>query len=49
MLYLTARIADTDAMKVATESMPFIIGLIILCIAMVFFPQIVTFYPSLVL
>ena len=49
LLYLTARIADTDAMKVAKESMPFIIGLIILCIAMVFFPQIVTFYPSLVL
>lgn len=49
LLYLTARIAETDAMKVAKESLPFIAGLIILCIAMVFFPQIVTFYPSLVL
>lgn len=49
LLYLTARIAETDAMKVAKESLPFIIALLLLCVAMVFFPQIVTFYPNLVL
>ena len=49
LLYLTARIADTSPLKVFRESLPFIIGLILLCILMILFPQIVTFYPSLVL
>lgn len=48
LLYMTAKIADTDAMKVAKESIPFILVLLLLVVAMVFFPQIVTFYPSLV-
>lgn len=49
LLYLTARIAETDPLKVAKESMPFIAGLLLLCVLMVFFPQIATFYPSLVM
>ena len=49
LLYLTARIADCPPMKVAKESLPFIIGLLLLCLLMVFFPGIVTLYPSLVL
>lgn len=47
LLYLTSRIAEAEPLKVAKESMPFIVGLILLCILMVFFPQIVTFYPNL--
>lgn len=49
LLYLTARIADTSPLKVFRESLPFIIGLILLCFLMILFPQIVTLYPSLVL
>ena len=49
LLYLTARIADTSPLKVFRESLPFVIGLILLCLLMIIFPQIVTFYPSLVL
>ena len=49
LLYLTARIAGASPLKVFKESLPFIIGLLILCVLMIFFPQIVTFYPRLVL
>lgn len=49
LLYLTARIGQTDPLKVFKESLPFIIGLLLLCVLLVFFPQIVTFYPNLVL
>jgi len=49
LLYLTARIADTSPLKVFKESLPFIVGLMLLCALLVFFPQIVTFYPNLVM
>ncbi len=49
LLYLTAKIADTDAMKVAKESIPFILVLLLFVVLIVFFPAIVTFYPNLVL
>lgn len=49
LLYLTAKIADADAMKVAKESIPFVLVLLLLVVLIVFFPAIVTFYPNLVL
>ena len=49
LLYLTARIGETEPLKVFRESLPFIVGLLLLCVLMVYFPQIVTFYPNLVL
>lgn len=49
LLYMTARFAEADALEVAKESLPFIAVLILLVILMAFFPEIVTFYPSLVM
>ncbi|MCF0237792.1 MAG: TRAP transporter large permease subunit, partial [Sphaerochaetaceae bacterium] len=49
LLYLTAKIADTSAMKVAKESIPFIICVIIAVMLLGAFPQIVLWYPNLVL
>ncbi len=49
LLYLTASIADTSAMKVAKESIPFIICVIIAVVLLGLFPQITLWYPSLVL
>ena len=49
LLYLTASIADTSAMKVAKESIPFIIAVIIAVVLLGLFPQIALWYPSLVL
>lgn len=49
LLYMTARFAEADALEVAKESLPFIAVLILLVILMAFFPEIVTFYPNLVL
>ena len=36
-------------MKVAKESIPFVLVLLLLVVLIVFFPAIVTFYPNLVL
>lgn len=47
LLYLTAKIADTPALKVAKESIPFIICVLILVILLGLFPQIALWYPSL--
>ena len=49
LLYLTAKIADAPALKVAKESIPFIIGVLILIVLLGFFPNIVLWYPNLVL
>lgn len=49
LLYLTSSIAETSAMKVAKESMPFIICVIIAVVLIGVFPQIVLWYPSLVI
>ncbi|MBR2282733.1 MAG: TRAP transporter large permease subunit, partial [Spirochaetales bacterium] len=49
LLYLTASIADTSAMKVAKESIPFIICVLIAVVLLGLFPQITLWYPSLVL
>ena len=49
LLYLTASIADTPAMKVAKESIPFIIAVLIAVVLLGLFPQISLWYPSLVL
>ena len=47
LLYLTAKIADVPAMKVAKESIPFIICVIILVVLLGLFPQIALWYPSI--
>lgn len=48
LLYMTARFAETDPLKVAKESIPFILVLLFLVVLMAFVPQIATFYPNLV-
>ena len=49
LLYLTASIADTSAMKVAKESIPFIVAVLIAVVLLGLFPQIALWYPGLVL
>lgn len=49
LLYLTAKIADTPALKVAKESIPFIIAVLVAVILLGAFPQIVLWYPGLVM
>jgi tripartite ATP-independent transporter DctM subunit len=48
LLYLTSQIAECDPLQTAKESIPFILCILLLVIILVFFPQIITFYPNLV-
>ncbi len=46
LLYLTSKIADTSAMKVAKESLPFIAGVLLVVVLLGFFPGIALWYPN---
>lgn len=46
LLYLTSKIAEAPALKVAKESLPFIIGILLVVILMGVFPGIALWYPT---
>ncbi len=47
LIYATASLADCPASEVIKESLPYLIVMIILCVVILFVPQIVTFLPNL--
>lgn len=46
LLYLTSKIADAPALKVAKESIPFILCVLLVVVLLGFFPQIALWYPT---
>ena len=47
LIYMTAQIGDCPSSEVIKELIPYVIGICILVVVMIVFPQIVTFVPNL--